>query len=197
MNKKQMVSVAICIVIVCLVLWRVGTRTPEQPESVPETVVLPKPAPATPEDQQAPPGKLIGEKLLRAYGTEATTLRDDLEAVHRVSLSYVTLVKTHADVPIGGNADLADALRGKNPYQQRFLPEKHPAFNDDGEIVDRWDTPLFIHTVSAGRWEIRSAGPDRRLWTEDDLQLLPNGKFIEGTPDTTLYHRKPILPTGR
>ena len=95
------------------------------------------------------------------------------------------MVKNHASRPIGCNGDLADAFRGKNPHKQRFLPDTHPVFNSDGEMIDRWQTPLFIHPVSAGRWEIRSAGPDKKLWTDDDLELKPNGKFVEGLPEKT------------
>ena len=199
MTKKQLALVAIIIVILGFVLWWTGQQDREKPDAKTIPVVLPEPAPPTPEEQQAPQGELIGEKLLHAYASDNTTVRDDLQAIQRLSLSYITLVKTHADRPIGCNGDLADALRGKNPYKQRFLPDGHPAFSDEGEIIDRWGTPIFLHTVSAGRWDVRSAGPDRKLWTEDDLQLQPNGKFVEGTPDTTLHRTNPIrgLPTGR
>ena len=43
----------------------------------------------------------------------------------------------------------------------------------DGELCDRWGTPFFFHAESAARMEIRSAGPDRRLWTEDDVVFTP------------------------
>ena len=154
----------------------------KQPSSTPEAekITLPKPPPPTPEAMQTPPGDLIGEKLLHAYASEQTTIHDDLQAISRVSLSYITLVKNHANQPIGCNADLADALRGKNPHKQRFIPDNHPVFNNDGEMIDRWKTPLFIHPVSAGQWEIRSAGPDKTLWTNDDLELKTDGTFKEG-----------------
>lgn len=156
-----------------------------------ETITLPKPGAATPENERGPHGKLIGEKLLHKYGSADTTLRDDLTGMQRLSLSYVTLVKNHARKPIGCNADLAEALRGNNPYKQRFLPDKHQAFNEKGELIDRWETPLFIHPISAGNWEIRSAGPDKKLWTDDDLNLGTQGKFSEG------FDKKPLYPSRR
>ena len=42
----------------------------------------------------------------------------------------------------------------------------------DGELVDRWGTPYFFHSVSAEKMEIVSAGPDKELWTDDDVVSL-------------------------
>ena len=92
----------------------------------------------------------------------------------------MNLVKNHDRLPIGCNADLADALRGRNPHQQRFLPDDHPALNDDGELIDRFGIPLHLHVEKAGYYQLRSAGPDRKLWTEDDLLIHPDGSFVEG-----------------
>lgn len=174
MPRKHIALLCLLALLGGYLFWKRSTGPTEKP---PTPVVLPKPPPPAPEP---PRGKLIGEKLLHNYAAEGTSARDDLRAVRRLGMSYVTLVKTHANLPIGGNADLADAFRGKNPYRQRFLPDTHPIFNSEGEMTDRWKTPLFIHPVSAGRWEIRSAGPDKKLWTDDDLQLQPDGKFVTG-----------------
>ena len=43
--------------------------------------------------------------------------------------------------------------------------------NEKGELVDPWGTPYFFHQLSAMEMEIRSAGPDRIMWTEDDLVI--------------------------
>jgi hypothetical protein len=40
--------------------------------------------------------------------------------------------------------------------------------NDKGELVDRWGTPYFFHQLSRDHMEIRSAGPDKVMWTQDD-----------------------------
>jgi len=175
-RKSSLICILLLILgLICSWLFKRSSTDPEA-----ESITLPKPPPPTPEDTQSPAGKLIGEKLLHQYATEQTTIRDDLQAISRVSLSYVTLVKNHADHPIGCNLDLADTFRGINPHKQRFLPDKHQVFNANGELIDRWNTPLYIHPLSAGRWEIRSAGPDKTLWTADDLELRPDGTFVEG-----------------
>jgi hypothetical protein len=41
--------------------------------------------------------------------------------------------------------------------------------NGDGELVDPWGTPYFFHQLSGTDMEIRSAGPDKTMWTDDDL----------------------------
>lgn len=55
--------------------------------------------------------------------------------------------------------------------------------------MDRWKTPLYIHAASRDRLEIRSAGPDQKMWTEDDLQRQPDGQFLKGKDlnPTSLY----------
>ena len=62
------------------------------------------------------------------------------------------------------------ALNGDNPKQANFLnAEAGMRVNGQGELVDSWGTPYFFHQVSGTETEIRSAGPDRKMWTEDDL----------------------------
>ena len=41
--------------------------------------------------------------------------------------------------------------------------------NARGELIDNWGTPFFFHQVSGTEMEIRSAGPDMKMWTADDL----------------------------
>jgi len=60
------------------------------------------------------------------------------------------------------------------------LPDQHAALNARGQLVDRWGTPLFFHALGNGRFEIRSAGPDRKLWTADDIHRNADGSFYNG-----------------
>ena len=41
--------------------------------------------------------------------------------------------------------------------------------NERGELTDAWGTPYFFHQLSGTEMEIHSAGPDRRMFTGDDL----------------------------
>jgi hypothetical protein len=72
--------------------------------------------------------------------------------------------------PVGTNPEITAALNGDNPKQARFITEESGLrINGAGELVDYWGTPFFFHQLSANEMEIRSAGPDRKMWTADDL----------------------------
>ena len=71
--------------------------------------------------------------------------------------------------PVGSNAEIMAALMGGNPKGAMFAPTEGQSLNSSGELVDRWGTPYFFHQLSATEMEVRSAGPDRRMWTADDI----------------------------
>lgn len=72
--------------------------------------------------------------------------------------------------PVGNNAEITAALTGNNPKQIGFIrPDAGLRTSERGELVDPWGTPFFFHQQSGTETEIRSAGPDRILWTADDL----------------------------
>ena len=97
------------------------------------------------------------------------------------ALSNLTLlIKSPAPLRFSANEEFAAALRGKNPAQLRFLSDTHPAFNAAGQLIARWQTPLFFHALGHGRLDIRSAGPDRQMWTADDIHRHYDGQFLSG-----------------
>ncbi len=71
--------------------------------------------------------------------------------------------------PVGTNPEIAAAVQGKNPKQLNFFAESGLRLNGKGEIVDGYGTPFFFHQISGNEMEIRSAGPDKVMWTSDDL----------------------------
>ena len=71
--------------------------------------------------------------------------------------------------PVGSNPEITRALAGKNPTGARFLDTAGVEQNDAGELLDLFGTPYFFHPVSGSIMEIRSAGPDRKLFTADDI----------------------------
>lgn len=74
--------------------------------------------------------------------------------------------------PVGDNAEITSALTGGNAKQAVFAQaEDGLRVNSQGQLIDSWGTPFFFHALSRNEMEIRSAGPDRRLWTPDDLAL--------------------------
>jgi hypothetical protein len=71
--------------------------------------------------------------------------------------------------PVGNNLEITSALQGDNPKQINFLKQDGNRVNANGELVDAWGTPYFFHQLSAEEMEVRSAGPDRVMYTGDDL----------------------------
>jgi hypothetical protein len=68
------------------------------------------------------------------------------------------------------NVEITSQLNGQNPKQVNFIqPDVGMRINSQGELVDPWGTPYFFHQLSGRETEIRSAGPDKIMWTADDL----------------------------
>jgi len=70
--------------------------------------------------------------------------------------------------PVGANPEIAAALQGKNPKQINFLADSGLRLDGKGDLVDGYGTPFFFHQISGNEMEIRSAGPDKIMWTSDD-----------------------------
>ena len=131
----------------------------------------------------APPGQptpLLGETILRDYAKPSLPPENDLKLLSHLMDNFNLLVKSAADMPMSANEDWAAAFRGSNPAHERFLPDQHAALNAQGQLVDRWGTPLFFHALGDRRFELRSAGPDKKMWTADDIHRNADGSFRHG-----------------
>ena len=72
--------------------------------------------------------------------------------------------------PVGTNPEFTSQLSGNNPKHINFInPDAGMRINDKGELIDPWGTPYFFHQLSGSDTEVRSAGPDRKMWTSDDI----------------------------
>jgi len=72
--------------------------------------------------------------------------------------------------PVGQNSEITAALAGQNPKHVNFIDASAGMkVNGNGELIDAWGTPYFFHQLSATDMEIHSAGPDRVMWTADDI----------------------------
>jgi hypothetical protein len=90
-----------------------------------------------------------------------------LQNVHRAVRQYGQMFGGN---PVGTNPEITAALSGQNPKKINFLAAQEGMHtNDKGELVDNWGTPYFFHQLSSTDMEIHSAGPDRQMWTSDDL----------------------------
>jgi hypothetical protein len=89
-----------------------------------------------------------------------------MEAVHFLIRDYRA---AFGENPVGSNAEIVKTLRGANPKKTDFLAGTPTSVNTAGELLDPWGTPIFFHQLSARDMEIRSAGPDKQMWTGDDV----------------------------
>ena len=70
---------------------------------------------------------------------------------------------------VGNNREIVRTLLGDNPHGTRFLDPASVSLNERGELLDAWGHPYFFHALSGTTMEIRSAGPDGKPYTADDL----------------------------
>jgi hypothetical protein len=110
-------------------------------------------------------------QLADDLNSPAGDVHADLRLVNEIFIAYRGAVRSGN--PVGENSEITAALKGRNKLGFAFIPADNPAINAKGELCDRWGTPYFFHQLSGERMEIRSAGPDRRLWTADDEVLTP------------------------
>lgn len=167
MRKGWLIILGLLVVLAFL-MDRVGLIRPLEPTSRP---------PALPQ-RQPPQPPLPGEEILTGYAQPGTRPQDDLTQLSHAFSNLSLLIKGSDPFRMGANEEFAAALRGQNRHHLRFLPDTHPCFNAQGQIVDRWQTPLFFHVTDPTRIDLRSAGPDRQMWTADDLHRRYDGQFL-------------------
>lgn len=176
---------AIIVSVMAVGLWwkasQVG-RTPaphslpsQGPASAPEPHVIDPTRETT--AASLPDGRIVwtaAADQTAALNLPDQSARDDIGAVHDVLASYESVF---GQLPEGGeNAEITRGLRGDNPKKLVFLVDGPGLLDPDGALLDRWGTPYVFHKLSGRLLEIRSAGPDRRLRTPDDVfEIGTNG----------------------
>jgi hypothetical protein len=160
--------VAVCV---ALALWRLfapqaGTPpTDQHSPAPPPDLILPQAV------EQGGLTVVRGSDFDTRYGTPSSSAAEDLEMLRETLAAAFLLVKNFRELPLADNADFTAFLAGKNPHQVAWVRPGHPLVNASGELLDRWGEPVFFHRESSSRTSLRSAGPDRTLWTQDDLVL--------------------------
>jgi hypothetical protein len=107
-----------------------------------------------------------------------TPPEEDLRIVEEFLQTYGKAKGGH---PIGENADITAALTGTQGHQGRVFPPSHRTIRE-GQLIDRWGSPYWFHPNAGHQMEIRSAGPDRQLFTGDDLVRNPSPDGLGVTP---------------
>ena len=107
------------------------------------------------------------EEISKTLGRPDQSVREDLDAVRTVLSNYHSVF---GEVPEGGlNEEITRGLVGDNAKKIAFLIPEPGQLNAAGALLDRWGTPYFFHKLSRNLIDLRSAGPDRKLFTEDDV----------------------------
>ncbi len=109
------------------------------------------------------------KQYLQDLNQPHSNIQQDLESVWLLVESFNNTLKHNGSIPMGSNRELSYVLFGKNPRQLRFLDPSKPYLNTNGELIDRWGTPFFFHSVENSEIAIRSAGPDQIMWNSDDI----------------------------
>ncbi len=104
-----------------------------------------------------------------ATGGDAAAPRDAQTDVGKVRVMLRDFHTLAGENPVGTNAEIMSALMGGNARQATLGPPEGMSLNGKGELIDQWSTPYFFHQLSKDVMEIRSAGPDKVLWTQDDV----------------------------
>ena len=110
--------------------------------------------------------------LADALNSPATDIRADLRIVSEILDTFRSNFPREGN-PVGTNAEITAVLAGLNALRLALIPPEHAAINRDGELCDRWGTPFFFHAESGSKMAIRSAGPDKKMWSADDVVHTP------------------------
>lgn len=166
-KKDRRFFASLCLFVTLLVFlaalfWRGRTKT-SSPSSVTSSIVA---------EPTRPPSDFVTvdpSAYAGLYDPATSPLRDLNMVASMLENFFVSFLGQAPRPPLGSNQEITAALTGRNAQDLVFFPPDHPGINPAGELCDRWGTPYLFHPLSADHFEIRSAGPDRDLFTADDL----------------------------
>ncbi len=143
-----------------------------------EPAVAPPPAPVPP----APPAPdrtstrrdfsnpLVPSEIPGVTPAPPTNTDADTEIeFDKISLMFRDYRTLTGENPVGTNSEIMKSIMGGNPKGSMLGPPEGIRVNERGELIDRWGSPYFFHQLTRDLMEVRSAGPDGKLWTDDDL----------------------------
>lgn len=159
----------------------VKKKQPLSPPSSSQETFIPVP-PTQSGIQRLPPGGIDPALSAQADGlhNEQEPPERDLEIIADFISTYS---KGTGANPIGDNADITAALTGTQGHNGRVFPPNHKSIRN-GQLIDRWGTPFWFHPNSGNQMEVRSAGPDKEMFTADDLVQNPSPSGLGVTPQS-------------
>jgi hypothetical protein len=143
-----------------------STPAPSSPTSQPRLKQIPS------SDEDEPSVSFVSDRarfVAEALPGQRRAGEKDVD-LQKASVSLRDYRKAFKQNPVGNNAEITRVLLGQNSGGAKYLPDD-AHLNEKKELTDRWGQPLFFHQISASNMEIRSAGPDLKMWTADDEVL--------------------------
>ena len=169
---------ALTVALLLALVWFLWPRHDDSDVTL-ESTPPAKPAPRLPAQVAVPASRsgnvtalLEISDLAKDLNMPAADILADLRILHACLENFRTNFPRDGN-PVGSNAEITAALTGQNKLRYAVIPPNHPAINRAGELCDRWGTPFFFHAESGTRMLIRSAGPDKKMWTDDDMASSP------------------------
>lgn len=170
MNLRSIAPVALAglFAVAAIALWfmagqpiapatvALATPAPEEAPTPEQPVAVAMPAPEPPPDLPPPKPRIV-------HSPEALKEMDDIQFMLR---DFRTRIGGN---PGGTNAEIMKEVMGNNRFNARLGPPEGQRLNEQGELVDRWGSPYFFHQLSMTEMEVRSFGPDRAMYTADDI----------------------------
>jgi len=118
--------------------------------------------------------RVITQSLFNAeYAKEGGSIENDLETVLDLLTNCQLIIKNFDSFFLPDNQAVTTFLQGANPDKIAWIPPGHSSVSREGKLVDRNGVPVFFHRESGLRFQLRSAGEDRVMWTSDDV-VFPN-----------------------
>ena len=114
---------------------------------------------------------LTGSPFLTEYGAEGGSVEEDLAILKSLLSECSLIIKNYDQFFLPDNAHVVKFLQGENPDRLAWLPKDHPSISEEGELIDRFSSPIYFHRLGGFRYEFRSAGEDGKHWTADDVTL--------------------------
>ncbi|WP_193211523.1 hypothetical protein [Luteolibacter marinus] len=165
---KHLLVTLLAVFLFALLLWR-----PWESETHVSSAPTPPPAAAPPAAADAitaadvaPPVPAPTAIPTGLTGPEIQQVRDAIDNLEFVFRDFANALGGN---PVGTNAEITAALQGDNAKQLQLDVPEGSTVNESGELCDPWGSPWFFHQLSGTRMEIRSAGKDRKLYTDDDF----------------------------
>lgn len=158
-------ALVVVVATLVVVVWRQDRGTTDASGTATDGTAAAGQTAPVPEAEPEPVLMPVATELSAALNRAESSPEEDLQAVGQLLYFFR---QGFGENPVGQNEDVVAALTGQNPGRAAYLPKDSPSIVD-GRLVDRWGSPYWFHPISGNHMEIRSAGPDRELFTSDDL----------------------------